>query len=287
MKFDAIVIGKGPAGISAATYLLRAGFSVGMIAADYGALERAEKIENYYGFSTPVAGIDLAIYGEEQAKRLGAKIFDGQVVGASFDGAFSVRTEKDTFLSDVLIFATGTGRKKPNINDLEQFEGSGVSYCAVCDAFFFRGRKVAVLGGGEYAKNEVEELKNLVGEISVLTNGEKAEADFGDVPVIEKKISSLYGDFALQGVEFADGSKKELNGLFIAIGRAGTADLAKKLGAVVNDGEVVVDEQCATTVPGVYAAGDCVPGVKQVAKAACDGMTAAMSAIRYLRQKRG
>ncbi|MBR1747380.1 MAG: NAD(P)/FAD-dependent oxidoreductase [Clostridia bacterium] len=284
MKFDALVIGKGPAGISAAVYLLRAGFSVGILATDYGALERTDKIENFYGFPEAISGKELALRGEAQAKRLGARIFDGEVVGVAFDGTFSVRTAAESFSADALVFAAGTSRKKPKVKDLDKFEGSGVSYCAVCDAFFFRGRKVAVLGSGEYAKNEVEELKSLA-SVTVLTDGEEPTADF-DVPVERKKVASLFGDFALEGVEYADGSRENFDGIFIAIGRASTADLVKKLGAVVQNGEVEVDGDFATTVPGVYAAGDCVPGVKQVAKAVCDGMTAAMSAIKFLRAKK-
>ena len=182
--------------------------------------------------------------------------------------------------------SAGTGRKKPKIENPDRFEGSGVSYCAVCDAFFFRGKKVAVLGGGEYAKNEAEELKNLA-SVTILTDGTSPVADFENLPVVEKKIKSLYGELSLQGVTYSDGSQEAFDGLFVALGRAGTADLAKKLGAMVENGEVTVDENGATTVPGVYAAGDCVPGVKQVAKAVYDGMTAAFSAIQYLRQKRG
>ena len=288
MQFDAIVIGKGPAGVSAAVYLLRAGFSVGVIATDYGALERTEKIENFYGFPETISGKELAERGEAQAIRLGATIIDDEVVGAGFDGAFAVRTKtgKD-FWADALIFAPGTARKKPNVRDLEKYEGRGVSYCAVCDAFFFRKKKVAVLGAGEYAKSEVNELKPLVQSVVVLTDGQEPTADF-DVPVIKKKIDVLFADLAdvrLAGAFFTDGTTEKFEGLFVAVGRAGTADLAKKLGAVVENGEIVVDEDLAASVPGVFAAGDCVPGVKQVAKAVADGMAAAMSAIKYLRQR--
>ena len=288
MKFNAIVIGKGPAGITAAIYLARAKYSVAVIAADYGALARTERIENYYGFEKGVSGRELVYDGEQQAKRLGVTFFEGEVVGATYDGVFTVRTETESFSADVLVFATGTARVKPNIKYLDRFEGSGVSYCAVCDAFFFRDRPVAVLGAGEYAKSEVEELRHVASSVIVLTNGEEPTADF-DVPVVKKKIDMLVadnGDFGLGGAVYEDQTGDKFEGLFIAIGRAGTADLAKKLGAVVVNGEVVVDENKATSVPGVYAAGDCIPGVKQVAKAVYDGMTAALSAIQYLRNKK-
>lgn len=284
MTFDALVIGKGPAGISAAIYLLRAGFTVGVIAADHGALARAERIENYYGFVDPVGGKELAERGEAQAKRLGAVFFDDEAVNASFRSSFVVRTKGEEHDAKVVVLATGATRKKPKIDNLERFEGAGVSYCAVCDAFFFRGKKVAVLGSGEYAKNEADELFPFA-TVTILTNGETPTTDFSDYEVLDKKIVGLYGDFVLEGVTFADGTKDSFDGLFVAVGRAGTADLAKKLGAVVQNGEVLVDETGATTVPGVYAAGDCVPGIKQVSKAVSDGMTAAMSAIRFLRNE--
>jgi len=284
VKFDAIVIGKGPAGISAAVYLLRAGYTVGVIASDYGALERADRIENFYGFPEPVSGKELAERGEAQAMRLGAKFFHEEAVGAGFDGAFFVRTASGVYRADCVVFATGTSRKKPKIENLEKFEGSGVSYCAVCDAFFFRKKKVAVLGGGEYAKNETEEVKDVVKEVVVLTDGTEPEVEF-DARVEKRPVVSLYGDFALEGVEYADGTRENFDGLFVAIGRAGTADLAKKMGAAVENGEIVVDEKFSSTVPGVFAAGDCVKGIKQVAKAVSDGMEAALSAIQYLRQR--
>ena len=158
-----VIIGKGPAGISAALYLLRGGQEVQVIGRDGGALVRAERIDNYYGFAETISGRQLLEQSWAQLRRLGGDIVTDEVVSIQYaaDG-FEVRTPTQTVQAQAVLFATGSARRKPNIPGLSQLEGKGVSYCAVCDGFFYRGKTVALLGSGEYAAAEAQELSLLI-----------------------------------------------------------------------------------------------------------------------------
>ncbi len=281
--YDIIIIGKGPAGVSAALYAVRSGLSVCIIAKDYGALEKAESIENYYGLQTAVPGIELAENGAAHAQSLGVEFRDGEVVSVEYDGMFTVRTAADELRAWSVIVACGRARRAPKIPGIEALSGHGVSYCAVCDGFFFRGKNVAVLGAGEYAASEAAVLRELAASVSVLTNGERAAAELGSYTVDERPLAAAVGDGRLEKVAFADGGELAVDGLFIALGSAGSSDLARKIGAVVINGNIAVDENMATNVAGFFAAGDCTGGLLQVVKAAADGAVAATSAISYVR----
>lgn len=285
MTADVIILGNGPAGISAASYTTRAGLDTLVIGRDGGALMKAEKIENYYGFSAPISGKQLLKEGLEQAARLGAKIITDEVVGISWDGNFTVQGKSTEYRSPVVILATGSSRNAPKIEGLKRLEGHGVSYCAVCDAFFYRGKDVAVVGSGDYALHEAQELLPVVGSVTLLTNGKEPVDGIPEgIAVIKKEISSFQGDDVLKGVVFKDGSVLECSGVFIATGVAGSSDLAKKLGAEVNGTSIVVDENMQSSIPGLYAAGDCTGGMLQIAKAVYEGAKAGSSAIKYLRR---
>lgn len=279
-----IIIGKGPAGISCALYTLRAGIETVVIGNGAGALGKAEKIENYYGLQAPVSGAELAASGIEQAKRLGATLIEEEVVGIGYDGSFTVRTHTAEYRADSVVIATGSPRKVPNIKGITELEGRGVSYCAVCDAFFYRGKKVCVLGGGEYAVSEVRELLPIAGSVSLLTNGGEPSADIPDgVSVITKPIRELKGSERIESVVFKDDSELSLDGLFIAFGTAGSADLARKLGVFTSGNKIAVSENMSTNIPGLFAAGDCTGGMLQVAKAVYDGAAAGTEAVKFLR----
>lgn len=283
---DLIVIGTGPAGITAAVYAARAGLKVAAIAKDGGALARADKIENYYGFSAPISGEELLNNGIEQAKRLGVEIICDEVTGLTYDGAFIVKAKRGEYTAKSVVLATGAVRSTPNIKNLTEFIGSGVSYCAICDGFFFRGKKVAVLGGGEYALAEARELLPLAREVVLLTDGEDSDALFpAETTVIAKKVAALEGETRLERVVFDDGTTLDTEGLFIAKGSAGSAELARKLGAATEGNTAVTDDARSTGIAGLFAAGDCTAGLKQIAKAVCDGAIAGTQAAAFLRKK--
>ena len=279
-----IILGNGPAGISAALYTVRAGLDTTVLGKDGGALAKAEKIENYYGFPGGISGKALVEAGIAQAKELGVSFIEEEAVSLGFGESLFVKTTQAQYPGDCIILATGTTRAAPRIAGLRDLEGKGVSYCAVCDAFFYRGRSVAVLGDGEYARNEVEELLPVVGSVTLLTNGKPPAVSFpAGVHIIETPIEALEGENQLESARFADGSSLPLDGIFIAVGVAGSADLAKKIGAVTEGNKIAVDENMQTNIPGLYAAGDCTGGMLQIAKAVHDGAVAGTAVVKALR----
>ena len=281
---DVVIIGSGPAGLSAALYILRAGFSVTVIGKDNGALEKAESIQNYFGLERPISGHELVEIGKKQVRELGGTILQDEVVGIKWDGDYTVSTVNTEISAKAIILTTGASRKRMKIKSLDQFEGYGVSYCAICDAFLYRGREVAVLGNGEYALHEIQELINITGPITLLTNGMEPAADFPpQVNIITTPLAELTGDQYLESIRFQDGTSLKTSCLFVALGTAKGSDLARKLGIRLEDERIVVNEQMDTGLPGVFAAGDCIGGVLQVSVAVGEGAKAALSCIRYLR----
>lgn len=283
---DLIVIGTGPAGITAAIYAVRAGLGVTVIAKDGGALAKADKIENYYGFAAPITGKELLNNGIEQAKRLGVTIVSEEVFSLSYNGAFVVKTKIGEYSAKSVVLATGAVRNSPAIKNLTEFEGSGVSYCAICDGFFFRKKRVAVLGAGEYARSEAAELIPLASKVYILTNGREIAKENTDTEIIEDKIASLEGGIKLEKVVFNNGKTLDIDGLFIAVGTASSSDLAKKIGAVTENGRIITDSDMQTNIPGLFAAGDCVGGLKQISKAVRDGAVAGNATVNFLRAKK-
>lgn len=154
-----VIIGGGPAGLSAAIYAVRAGMQATVLYKDGGALAKTDKIENYFGFIESVSGAELLERGQKQAERLGAVLRQTEVTGIEYAAqGFTVKTADGVFDADAVILATGSPRAVPKIEGVAAFEGRGVSYCAICDAFFYRGKDVAVLGQGEYALEEARVL---------------------------------------------------------------------------------------------------------------------------------
>lgn len=291
---NVIIIGAGPAGISAALYLARGNMNPLLIYDGTGALEKAEKIENYYGLSTSLSGSELFEKGLSQAKELGVRMVEAQVLGLGGFDTFEVKTTEGIFESRSVILATGGKRKAPQIPGLKEFEGRGVSYCAVCDAFFYRGKDVAVLGNSDFALHEAEELSNTAGSVTIYTDGQ--EPDFSREPSVEvntMKIQAIEGDGKVSGIRLGEevgaadtesGAFKEAEGVFVALGTAGSGELARQIGAGLTEkGNIQVNSDMETTVPGLFAAGDCTGGLLQIAKAVYEGAQAGISAGKYVR----
>jgi len=179
----------------------------------------------------------------------------------------------------------GSSRQTPAISGLSEFVGRGVSYCATCDAFFYKGKDVAVLGCCEYALSEAMELLPVTRSVTLITNGASPIPNFpSSISINTKEIVAFSGDKMIESVLFKDGTTLSISGVFIAIGVAGSADLAKKIGARVNGNQIVVDEHMATTIPGIFAAGDCTGGLLQISKAVYEGALAGTEAVKYLRK---
>ena len=280
-----VIIGSGPAGVSAALYAARAGVETTVLTKGSGALDRAELIQNYYGFAEPISGAELERRGIEGAKALGVQFVTTEAVGLTYMDKLTVETLAGDFPADAVILATGASRAAPHIPGLAGLEGHGVSYCATCDAFFYRGRDVAVLGSGEYALHEVQALLPVVKSVTLLTNGSPLTASFPpEVTVCPEKVNAILGEERVNGVELSGGKTVALSGVFVALGVAGSTALARKLGAEVDGNRILVDEHMQTTLPGLYAAGDCTGGLLQVAKAVYEGALAGTEAAKALRK---
>lgn len=283
-----IIAGAGPAGISAALYAVRSGITPLIIHKGVGALEKAAKIENYYGLPAPISGQELYENGLAQIKALNVPVLEEEMVSVEYDGDYTVHTISGTYQSKALILATGTKRNKLALREARRYEGSGISYCAVCDGFFYRQKEVAVIGNGEYALHEAKVLEPLAAKVTILTNGKEptfSSEELGNISVETGKIVKAGGDPTLQWLEFEDGTCFKLDGLFVALGTAGSTDIARKLGLMIENNHILIETDTSTALPGLFAAGDCTGGLLQVSKAVYEGALAGTRAVEYLKKQ--
>lgn len=212
--YDVIIVGAGPAGISTSLYTIRGNLKTLVIYKEKSALENASKIENYYGFKNGVKGEELYKTGIEQAINLGVEVLEEEVTNIQVDfietdkkaknnfiendkkqiqQIFKVETLNNEFQTKAVVLATGNKKNKPNINKIDEYEGRGVSYCAVCDGFFYRNKDVVVIGNGDYAISETMNLQNVVRSTTILTNGQKIpEYRAENVNINDKEIKEIH-----------------------------------------------------------------------------------------------
>lgn len=285
-EIDALIIGKGPAGIQASLYMVRANITPVVIGKDIGANMLAKIVDNFYGFPE-ISGSDLVEIGIKQAEGLNIPVITDEVVSLAFDGdRYIVTTVNETYACLALLLATGTQRTIPRVRKIRNYTGKGVSYCAVCDGFFFKNKVVAVMGNAEYAASEARELVELASKVYVLTDGLEPTAEFDErVIIVKDKLVSVLGDDLVSGVETSEGVI-DLDGIFVALGSASSSDLASQIGLEINHGRIVVNSEQETILPGLYAAGDCTPGPQQIAKAVSDGCIAGMNMVGFIRAKK-
>lgn len=282
--YDVIIIGAGPAGATASIYAKRANLNVLMVYSGESNLEKATKIDNYYGFENGISGKDLYEAGILQAKNLGVEVRKEEVVDIkqSTESLYDVETTEGKYQAKAIILSTGNKKVKPNISGIDEFDGKGISYCAICDGFFYRNKNVCVIGNGNYAIAEAKDLENVVGKLTILTNGlSKPETKH---EVIDKKIARIDGDTRVRKVVFEDGSELEVDGIFIAEGTAGGADFAKKLGVLSERDNIVVNDKMATNVKGIYSCGNSNGGLLQVCKASYEGAVAGLEVVKYIKE---
>lgn len=290
--YDCIIIGSGPAGISASIYMVRAGLKILVISENKSIAKKAEIIENYYGFDEPISGEKLMQNGINQAKRLGVNFLKKEVVGIKYaeNNCYEIIIANqgidEKFITKTVILATGINRKKPNIKGIAEFEGKGISYCAICDAMFYKNKNVAVLGNGYYAIEEIDNLSNVTSNITMLTNGKNAIENRKDIEINTKKIKEFYGEKNIEKVVFEDGTSKNIDGVFIAEGTASSVDFAKKIGAKIKENYIVVNDKMETNVPNIYACGDCTGGILQISKAVYQGTVAGLEIIKKIKNSR-
>ncbi len=283
-----VIVGSGPAGISASLYTARAGLATLVVSDGMGALEKAGKIDNFYGNEQGLSGAGLHESGIRQAKNLGVRFLEAEVLGIREEENFILVTSKGEIEAETVLLATGSKRAALKVPGRKELEGKGISYCAVCDAFFYRGRKTAVIGSGDFALHEARVLKPLAKEVILFTDGkEQTFSEKPEFPVEERKIAAFEGTDHLQSILLEDGERIETDGAFMAIGTAGSTEIARQMGAQLTERNTIkVNEKMETTIRGLYAAGDCTGGLLQVAKAVYEGAAAGMAVSTAFQRRR-
>lgn len=276
------VIGSGPAGVSTALYLKRANKDVVVFTNHKSSLLKAKEIENYYG-TGKINGNNLYQDGLSSLNDLNIELIEEEVFNIDFGNKLILETNKNKYEFDVIVLATGASKNKPKLKNIEKFEGTGISYCATCDGFFFRNKKIAVLGNSDFTLHELNYLKNISSDLFLLTNGDALESEF---ITYNNKIKELVGETSLEKIIFEDNTELLIDALFITNDSPDSNVLAKKCGILTDKSGIVVNDKFETNVPGIYACGDAVKGQKQIAKAVYEGMLTATNIIEYINRKK-
>jgi thioredoxin reductase (NADPH) len=279
---DVIVVGGGPAGITAAVYLKRFKLDVLVLMKDYGTLAKTDHIENYYGFAKPITGPELVKNGIQQAENMGIPVLFEEVLGIDYFDTFTVKTAKNNHEARAVLLATGAARSSLKVKGFKELDGKGISYCAVCDGFLYRGKTIGVVGAGEFMLEELEVLRQFAAQVLVFTNGEPLQVDVHGAVVVADKLLQINGNDVVESVSTATNTYP-IDALFVAAGTPSASDFALRMGAFLNKNDIAVDEQFMTNIPGLFAAGDCIGGFYQIAKAVSDGAHASVAVNRYLR----
>ncbi len=302
--YDVLIIGGGPAGLTAAQYAARAGLTALVIdkSPTAGALGFASRIENYPGVETSMTGKELLDIFRRQAVNFGAKYVEAQVVGVNITGNVKeVFTMEGAYSGKTIIIATGSMGRKPAIKGEAEFLGRGVSYCAICDAAFFKGKKVCVIGGSEEAIKEAGVLIRTCEEVYLINPSQKFAIEGDDHPVLGAKnlkvlsgttVTSIEGSDVVERIRTIDSDKREgeieLAGVFVYLhGSKPIVDFLTETVELSDSDCVVTNRMMETSLPGVYSAGDvtCVE-VRQVVVAAANGAVAALSAEKFITHKK-
>ena len=300
--YDIIIVGAGPAGLTAAIYARRAEKSVLVIEKSTfgGQITHSPRVENYPGFAS-ASGSEIADKMFEQALGQGAEIELSEVTGIErADGGYKVATTDGEFESKSVIIAAGSKHRMLGVAREEDFVGEGVSYCAVCDGAFYKGRTVAIIGGGNTALQEanlladgctkvyvVQNLAFMTGERSLLA---RLEARDNVEIIYSMVVDELLGESAINGVriknpETNESRTLEVDGIFVAIGQIPENEPFADAVKLNSYGYIEAGEDCKpdTDLPGIFVAGDCrTKSVRQVTTATADGAVAALAACRYI-----
>ena len=283
-----VIIGAGPAGMSAALYLKRAGIEPIIIEKDVpgGEMLKTDKIENYLGFES-ISGGELALKMSIQLKDLGVNIIRDKVIKVRYDDKFIVECEKEQYVSDYVIVATGRTPRKLGLRGEEELTGKGISYCAVCDGAFYRGREVAVIGGGDAALTEALYLADLCSKVyvvvrhnlrasDVLQNRVKAKENI--IVLKNVNVNELKYDDKLSNVILDDGKTLPVSGMFIAIGGMPELSFLNEIDLEMKNGYILTNDKMESNIKGLYAVGDVrYKDYYQIVTAVSDGAVAALA----------
>ncbi len=300
MMYDIIIIGAGPAGLTAAIYGQRAGKKTLLIDAKGfgGQILNTPEVENYPGIKK-ISGFELATSFYEQATEQGAEIIYEEVVSVeTCENVKLVVTKNGSYEAKTVILAAGAKNRPLGLPEEERFVGSGVSYCATCDGAFFRGKKVAVIGGGNTALEDAEVLSDLAEEVYLI---HRRGTFRGEQTVVKRLLTkdnvefyldsvpeAIMGEALVNGLKIRNVKTEEVttlqvSGVFVAIGQMPVNQAFSKVVDLDEKGYIIAGEDCLTKTPGVFACGDCrTKSVRQLATAAADGAVAALAAAAHV-----
>jgi len=302
-SYDVVIIGGGPAGLTAGLYVSRAGLKSLLVerGALGGQMMNARLIENYPGFPKGISGFDLSSLMKQQAVAYGLEVVTAEVTDLIGKEFYKISTTEGSFEAPVIIIATGSEYRRLGVSGEERLSGHGVSYCATCDGFFFRNRDVAVIGGGDTAITDALELSQHANKVYVIHRRdqlragkvlqERAFANPKLAFIWDTVVSKFLGEEILEKLELINvktgqQSKLKVDGAFVAVGLMPNSQHFFKILEVDDSGHIVTDEMMATSAPGIFAAGDVRrSSPRQIAAAVGDGVIASMSAFEYLQVK--
>lgn len=301
---DVIILGGGPAGLAAGLYASRARLSTLLIEAGLpgGQMTTTELIENYPGFPQGVTGEDLSRRMEEQARRFGLEIVNEEILEVKVDGNLKrVRTGGSTRACRALIVCTGAEYRRLGVQGEKEFAGRGVSYCATCDAAFFRDSKIVVVGGGDSALTEALFLTKFVRELTIIHRRDALRATkiYQERALSNPKIKFLWNSVVheirgeqivksilVKNVRTGEITEHDAEGVFMFVGLAPRTQFLNGLIQLDPGGYVIANANCETSVKGIFAAGDCTKKLlRQIATAVGEGATAAFAAEKYLEER--
>lgn len=299
MTYDVGIIGSGPAGLSAAIYAKRANLSAVVIEKEYegtGQIAESGQVDNYLGLPG-ISGYDLGEQFREHAVKLGVSFLEQEVteIKKEDSAVFTIIFEDGSSVeTKTVIYAAGATPRRANIPGEQEYLGKGVSYCAICDGSFYRGKKVAVLGGGDTALDDAVYLADLAEQVYVIhrrkefrgaaTTVEKLRKKENVTFVLEHQVKEITGAEKVNGVVLEDGTAIAVDGVFVAYGSVPQTNLVKELVILDAAGYVKAEETGETSLAGLYVAGDArTKKLRQVVTAVSDGANAATAVVEYLK----
>lgn len=303
-EYDVVIIGGGPAGLTAGLYTSRYGLNTLVLERGLfgGQIVNAGRVENYPGFPEGISGMDLGQLIYDQSLHFGIQSTVTEVTGLKQSGdKFEIITEDETIGANAVIIASGSTYRKMGVDGELRLAGRGVSYCATCDGFLFKNKVVAVVGGGDTAVSDALELSQHAGKVHIIHRRDQLRASkviqkaAFSIPKIQfmwdSIVESIEGQdklshINLKNVKSGEKSALKVDGVFVAIGLIPNSAPFTSLVEVDESGNIVTDELMHTSVPGIYAAGDIRKNsARQVATAVGDGATAAKSAFAFLKER--